>query len=354
MDWPSDYPAPYSLGGAQPAYVDSDGKVVMQVRKVYSRSASVRLSGVMGILVEADGPVRQAFWQDYVPRNTGLSLLSRSVAPGKSSWALAQMKDGYVYRVAPFAGDDTLLRPPILADKLESDGDAFSVVAGSQFYLATGRRWGVHRWDGTEMGVLPAGGGVWASPVWVGPDLLVPYASSPNYAIFRWTEQDGIQLLIGFGEDYSRGAGSPGSDGKDLVWVEGEGRDDDSVRFPDLWIMTSKYSSDPAEIKPRRLNRWLPSYIAGGNPVVGCGYAAFRYAIGTTNTTAAGLHIIRLSDGWSWTLPSPSPPAPPPDGWNVPTAITCDEVFARYKGGSLETIRRVRLDSLGPGSPPSE
>ena len=158
---------------------------------------------------------------------------------------------------------------------------------------------------------------------------------------------------MGFSSDDSRGAGNPGSDGTDLVWVQGEGRDGDSTQFPQRWIMTSKYSTDPAAIQPRRLTRWLPYLIAGRTPAVGCGYAAVRYVLGETIATETGLLIVRLSDGVNWTLRSPNEAKP--DSWGPPIAITCDEVFARYQGGAgYETIRRVRLDSLGPGDPPLE
>jgi hypothetical protein len=32
-------------------------------------------------------------------------------------------------------------------------------------------------------------------------------------------------------------------------------------------------------------------------------------------------------------------------------AITCDEVFAIFEGSPMWSLRRVRLDSLGPGMP---
>jgi hypothetical protein len=75
-----------------------------------------------------------------------------------------------------------------------------------------------------------------------------------------------------------------------------------------------------------------------------------NYGIGYPKTLEGGLLIVRLSDGVSWKIPSVSTQIS--DAWNNPIAITCDEVFAIYKGSYRETIRRVRLDSLGPGTPP--
>ena len=118
--------------------------------------------------------------------------------------------------------------------------------------------------------------------------------------------------------------------------------------------MTSKFSTDPAEIKPRRLIPWTQSLIGTPSgilpPPVGCGYAVYRFYDGTKSPEEFGLVIIRLADGVHWKLLSNS--ISPPDSWSLPIAVTCDEVFSRYKGGFLESIRRVRLDSLGPGIPP--
>jgi len=354
MDWPSEQPPPYALGGNHSAYVESDGRVVLQIRKVYERPAPSQDWASMGLVVEADGPVRQAFWRDYYWKSaTQVVLDMTSVAPGKSSWRFVEWIDGS-HRVAPFGGDDTLLRPPILSDRLQSDPQAASALVGADFYLEISHSMRVFRWDGTDMGVAAHGTGAYWSQQWVGRTLLFALSSSPNYRVLRWTEHDGTRVLVGFAGDDSKGAATPGSDGMDLVWVQGEGLEDGSSIFPERWIMTSKYSTDPSEIQPRRLIRWLETPITSGEipPPVGCGYAAFRYTLGFPIGTEMGLLIVRLSDGISWTLPSPS--LSPPDTWLDPIAITCDEVFARYKGGYLETIRRVRLDSLGPGTPPSE
>ena len=184
--------------------------------------------------------------------------------------------------------------------------------------------------------------------------MLFAFEEWPWYEVLRWTEKDGTKTLIGFGNDYSRGAGHPGSDGVDLVWLQGEDRVPSEHNFPKRWIMTSKFSTDPTQIKPRRLIPWAPSLIGTTTgdlpPPVGCGYAVYDGLGGDLHPGQSGLIIVRISDGVSWMVPSVS--KVPPDGWSAPIAITCNEVFSRYKGGFLETIRRVRLDSLGPGTPP--
>jgi hypothetical protein len=80
--------------------------------------------------------------------------------------------------------------------------------------------------------------------------------------------------------------------------------------------------------------------------VVGCGYAARAAGYGT--------RVTRLADGVSWVLPGD-----PSQGWywTTPVALSCSELFAtvgvRSDGGyPLTTIARIRLDSLGSGTPP--
>jgi hypothetical protein len=188
-----------------------------------------------------------------------------------------------------------------------------------------------------------------------GPTLLFSLASFPRYRVLQWTELDGTRELLVLGDDYGIGAANVASDGKDLVWIQGEGLDPESSHFPIRWIMTSKYSTNPSAIQPRRLLRWLETPISGVDnpPTVGCGYAAFHVRVGHPAITDKALQIVRLRDGVSWWIPSVSLFAPH-DHWHSPIAITCDEVFAVYKGNPFETIRRVRLDSLGPGTPPTD
>jgi len=267
---------------------------------------------------------------------------------------MVEYANGETRRLVSFVGNDALFRPRIMNDKLLSESGAGLVWVGSHYYAeaAFGQGW-VRKWDGTDMGVAVPDTWAYSTPQWIGRSLLFALEAKPSYRVKIWTEQNGTQTLVGHSGDDSMGWANPGSDGKDLVWIQGEGRKPDDEYFPTRWIMTSKFSTDPAEIKPRRLIPWTTENIgtAIGPNQVGCGYGAFRYELGATSSAdTTGLIIVRLSDGVSWTLESPS--LVPPDRWVIPLAITCDELFATYSGAYMRTIRRVRLDSLGPGTPP--
>jgi len=354
VDWPTDLEAPYAIGGNAPAYVAPDGKVVIQLAKMYEREgATGRERALMSIVVDADGPVRQAFWTDYqTGQIPSLWFTQRGVAPGKSSWVVMEWSGGSLVRSVSIGGDDKVLAPPVLLDVLASDPDPATVVAGSEYYVETGYDFRVRSWDGTDKGFAAKGAGAYSPPTWVGPTLLFAFESSPTYRIWRWTEQDGSKELVGFGADTTKGAGFPGSDGKDLVWIQGENLGPNDTDFPTRSVMTSPFSTDPAQIQPRRLRSWGPTYVGTPvvAPVVGCGLAALGSFFPATEPDPGGVLIVRLSDGVSWLIRPPPQPGP---FWSWPIAITCEEVFTMFRGSNgLDTIRRVRLDSLGPGDPP--
>ncbi len=353
VDWPTDINPPYAIGGNAPAYVDTHGNVVMQLRKLYRRDTDQgREMAYMAVVVEADGPVRQAFWEDYYsPEGAPVVIAQRGVARGKSSWDISEWSGGTSIRDVSVGGDDTLLSPPVLLDVLDSSPDVATVVAGSDYYVETGYNFRVRAWDGADMGLAAQGAGAYSPPTWVGPTLLFARESFPTYRVRRWTAQDGARELVGFGSDMTKGAGDPGSDGKDLVWIQGEGLGPNDADFPVKSIMTSPFSTDPSKIQPRRLRRWEPQSIGTPvvAPVVGCGLAAFPYLYGAANPRDEGLLVVRLSDGMWWILPNPVGIG---GGWASPIALTCDEVFSMYQGQGGMTVLRVRLDSLGPGTAP--
>jgi hypothetical protein len=68
-----------------------------------------------------------------------------------------------------------------------------------------------------------------------------------------------------------------------------------------------------------------------------------------------GLLLVRLADGYSWSLTGPFNG---PWIWEQPLAVTCTELFATVRvraadsGKNHATIARVSIASLGSGTPP--
>jgi hypothetical protein len=171
-----------------------------------------------------------------------------------------------------------------------------------------------------------------------------------------YTELGGARDILSFGSDTSRGIADLGTDGQNLVWIEGTDRPQSFGVFPNVTAFVSPYTTDPAQIQKRALRSDLSGYPFGTSPfVVGCGYAARAVEMKRDGGFQSGTLLIRLSDGYAWHLPD----GPGVDwGWRTPLAITCDEIFVRVaerptpSATPRTTVARVRLDSLGAPTPP--
>jgi hypothetical protein len=157
-----------------------------------------------------------------------------------------------------------------------------------------------------------------------------------------WDPIGGTRAFVRWPGDFTRMAHSIGTDGVDLVWSEGEGKQPSEThdKFPVRRIMTAPFTSDPAALAPVRL-RSQPNTVGAVWPwVVGCGHAAFE--------NDAQILVVRLSDGWMWNVPYMQPGLPV----TRPIGITCEHVLLRANYGTYTTVVRVRIDSLGPGLAP--
>ncbi len=170
------------------------------------------------------------------------------------------------------------------------------------------------------------------------------YASPMKHKV--WTADAGSRDFLSFGTDAARGAADLGTDGKDMVWVEGAGRPNASERFTTVTARTAPFTSDPTLIVPRTLRSDLSAYgVAGSDFVVGCGYAArnansFLLADGGTTTA---LQFIRLADGHDAHRVNPTGAG---WQWTQVLAITCDEVFVLGHLGYDFNITRIPMNTF--------
>jgi hypothetical protein len=143
--------------------------------------------------------------------------------------------------------------------------------------------------------------------------------------------------------DPARADGNAGTDGRHLVWTRGEGGRPGEVH-PRRSIMVADYTTDPAELQPRRL-RSDPNPVLGAGPMrfaVGCGFA------GRNAMPPRDLLLVRLADGVSWQLAGGADWS-----WGQLLGFTCEEAFATvFSRSQGVSIARIRLDSLGPGIAP--
>ena len=185
----------------------------------------------------------------------------------------------------------------------------------------------------------------------VGSTVLFGVGSGTSSGVMVWTESKGARALVRYPGDATKAAGNFGTDGVDMVWTFGEGTFA-SGKFSSASITTAPFTTDPAlaQKSARRL-RSDPGPLVPGGFAVGCGYAARELDSLVPAPGSKDLLVVRLSDGVSWLVKMPS--IATGAGFIDPLGITCDEVFstAQFPDDAVSIVR-IRLDSLGPGTPP--
>jgi hypothetical protein len=180
----------------------------------------------------------------------------------------------------------------------------------------------------------------------IGKDVFVQVGDSLPRGVVTWNLEQGSRPLIRWVGDATRGAGMFGTDGKDMVWTYVEGPLGD-YKYEKMDVMTAPYTTEASQVQARCLR----SDVKAFDPhswVVGCGYAARPAGLG--EPYHASLHVVRLADGHGWLLSGNL--EPPRMQWSIPLGITCDELFTTVSIEYRTRIVRIRLDSLGPGTPP--
>ena len=306
------------------------------------------------LVAEIDGVVKNAIMRVKAPGETGSNFgcVTGLQDLGEGRWALnARGHDSLGdYALSPhrggIGGTVGVLQPELLAHNTDSIAYTFRVSA--DWLMRVGA-------PGSVVNVTP-----WS----LSPDTYVvsPPDDPENFkggqfevvgdAVFwstgtlfahginLWTPAGGVQIFERYPGDYTRGATDFGTDGVDMVWARGEGKDPAEYQYPTRDLMTAPFTTDPQTMQPRRVRSVVRPTIGTEQWVVGCGYAAHH---GGNNDHM----VVRLSDGVSWTIPMIFP------DFNAYKAIglTCDEVFLLGRYDGRDTIVRIRIDSLGPGAP---
>jgi hypothetical protein len=245
-------------------------------------------------------------------------------------------------------GADNALSPRVYTRY--TDGFSRHYYVGASHFLELGgfqlRRWS----DGAVFDQIPPD--LQQGDFVAAGDAFVWKANTLAYNKIKARDPGGtITDLVSFGLVVGKGATSVGTDGTDLVWLQGDGRATQNDPFQTVDIMTAPFTTDPKALVPRRLRSEYPESFFVAGTIVGCGYEA--HSLVDNKLGRNGVRITRLSDGQSWPL------------WytglsvwqiNEPRAITCAEIFLhayRRDGGTYpeNTMVRIALASLGPGVP---
>jgi len=195
-------------------------------------------------------------------------------------------------------------------------------------------------------GMNPDGAGFSPKPWFIGRDVLFQTGNYVTASIWAYDDVRGTHPLIAYPGDTTRGAINLGTDGEDLVWTLGEGKEENAFGlYPEVSIMTAPYTTDPAALEPRRLRNDLSLGIGTHELqfAVGCGHA------GRVLANGQDAEIVRLSDGAGWVLQGS-------DDWRWQRVLgfTCDELFIAVHNRAIKkfNVARLPLAALGEPLPP--
>lgn len=333
-----------------------DGSAVVGFRRIMTDAEHPR---ILELVADADGPVRAALLNVRSPSDTssqvGCSSAIRGVrqgmwlvrTQGRRAWGNADSSG----LQGALGGSYDAPRPSLLQRYETWTWLSYHWAAGGKRYLSareasliTSYSWGGGVEQFVASGSTDPEGGDYGDFVTWDDALFWSTSTLHRSGVNVWTPDGGAKPFIRWVGDATRGAGNFGTDGTDMVWSYGEGKEPAEKIYPTRSIMTAPYTTDPSALEPRRVRAQLATTTSIGlHPFqVGCGYAAHG---GGKDTVPL---VVRLSDGWAWPIPTLDPGLL----LYAPIGVTCDEVFAFGEIGGRLNIVRIRLDSLGEGSPP--
>jgi hypothetical protein len=314
---------------------------------------------VMWIVAEVDGPVRTALFSGN--RGTGTCPYIWHDL-GENRYALAPVTatgpvvDGHVSEQrGVLAGDIDAPMPQTLVRFPPDHDPAHWYVSADwlvEFTTAYHIAWS---WDlKSHTTIYTAGddpdGLAPHEAIVVGKDVFIDVGTLNHCGVMSWNPADGLRPFLRWFGSTTKGAANFGTDGMDLVWtqLEGIGACDQGAKAS---VWTAPYGTDPATTQAAA--RRLRSDLAGRTMypyAVADGFAA--RVVGPMDVPETTLFIVRLSDGYSWRIEGRL--ENDAHHWTQTfLSVANGEVFASIWGKEIGTnIVRIRLDSLGPGTPP--
>lgn len=179
-----------------------------------------------------------------------------------------------------------------------------------------------------------------------GAEVIVKVSAAGRSGYYSWTPTAGLRPLLRAPFDLNQAWGALSSDGKDLVWAHAEGVPKAEYDYPKFTLYTAPWTADPAVLAATARSIGDNSFGArfAEDLRVGCGYAVQGNRQGVEKGSYSNVEIVRLATGERWILKNNSKL-----GALTLSAVTCEHV---YLGVPPFANIRVRLDSLGPPSPP--
>ncbi|MEZ4224672.1 MAG: hypothetical protein R3B13_27220 [Polyangiaceae bacterium] len=308
------------------------------------------------LVAEADGAIKSALLEVGL----GCTLVEAGVQGGKYVFgARGQSNGGEITGQEGFTGGSVGQAPTVGHNYALEQYDQSSWRMTSEWIIRWKNGLFGRRFDAPdeEVTIFSPGKDVEGLPPYnvqgVGESVLFRVGSGVTSGVMAWTQSGGVVPVVRYVGDANRAAGNFGTDGVDMVWTYGEGTYDQG-KFTTQSVMTAPFSLDTATVEKtvRRL-RSDPGVQSALGFAVGSGYAARRIddvSSGVENASA-DLLVVRLVDGVSWQVKMPAATEGP--AFMTALGFSKDEVFAtaQFKDASTAIVR-IRLDSLGPGTPP--
>jgi hypothetical protein len=304
------------------------------------------------LVAEPDGAIRHAL---LAVDGGGCDVLHRAISDNRFGYSMLgdQWSGSAVYdaTVEGFLGGVVGTAIPTAVKKLPLDpqgGSSWSV--SDQWVIRESFDRIAYSWDFSESHVAytPKDTGYAAGETTaIGKYIFVLVGGMASSGIVVWDPDHGMRPFLFWPGDGTRGAAAWGTDQKDMVWWQGEGKQPSDQVYPKKSVMIAPFTTDPA-IAQATAKR-VRSDIGGMTQkpyAVGCGYAV-RTTVQPPPVNNA-LQVTRLSDGAAWILYGDAPAII----WDTALGVTCDEAFLEVAVHGDIRIVRLRLDSLGEPLPP--
>jgi hypothetical protein len=330
-------------GTGYDAALDSNGKVII----IQTSGIGTPMTAHTERIGEADGPMHSALMStfDSFGYVTGAALLQSLFPP----YWIAEVISLLTKATVGYVGGRIDTVAPTVAGNYGLMSNSHGFIVGPHGILHMPNNFLLELLDfdtGVHIEDITTGAqdeGLGQSFPWFFGDSLGWGASSGRVSVVRRWDfgAPGPKNFIDYRPDPDHAAGNLGSDGKDMVWLEGHGPNVSNAFWTTADMWTSPYAATKADLKPRRLRSDIPNTVGLTPARVGCGMAGIDNGLGA--------RITRLSDGYSTFLKVDSTVN---WAWSEVLVVTCNEIILRgsYKG--IGRLLRIPVASLPFADPP--
>jgi len=336
VDWS---PVPTQMFLDVDVAVDKQGNAVAITSRDYG-NANGKLDHRFDLVAAVDGPVYSAILSTVPSIYTTTTYIPPAFAPPR--WIMRILVSDYYPNGGYIAGTTSSVAPTSFGRFTDNRDHSEIVGAIGILDISNNAAISLRAFDsGTQLLSIST------------PSLPMSFESTFDSVVFwqgdswrvadvgRWDMDAGAVDFINYGFDPNHSAGCLGTDGKDMVWMEGHGPETDAAFWSSADYWTSPYATNSSQLQPRRLRSAAPNSVGNTRIAVGCGYAfAIDYGV---------MKIIRISDGSAWLFPNAANPYK--WAWVQALAINCKEAFVEIQEGWVGTMARLDLGQLGAPVP---